>query len=107
MSVNLTGIAGILGSTEAEVTNKLDRLLQMMQIRGAFRKTMSVRGNETFLAIGLCIHNREETLAENPEKTSTVFDGVLPSSLELDEIGDSANEPVGTSGQFTESEPRM
>ncbi len=101
----MTGIAGIAGPSEADVTSKLDAMLDTMQVRGSIRRTMSVKGNDGVLGIGLCVHSKGQSLAEQPEKNSTVFDGTLPSSLELDEIGGLPNEQsfselLGTPGSF-------
>jgi asparagine synthase (glutamine-hydrolysing) len=102
----LTGIAGILATGEDTVTSKLAMILGTMQSRGSIFKSTIVRGNDEFVAIGICSHPHERPTTTRLEETSAVVDGQLPDSLEIEEIGGQADqqslyEAMNTVGPFS------
>ncbi|MBO0887918.1 hypothetical protein J2P12_02330, partial [Candidatus Bathyarchaeota archaeon] len=83
----MTGIAGILGPTGSDVTSRLSVILDSMKDRGSNPRTMVVDGNDRVIAIGLCSHENEPSRMISPEEGSMVADGIVPASLELEDVG--------------------
>jgi asparagine synthase (glutamine-hydrolysing) len=98
----LTGIAGILASSESDATSKLDLMFSAMESRGSIIKRQIVKTRDRFLAIGSCSHVNQESLVLGPDEASVVVDGLLPSILEIDEIGGHVDEKSFSEG-FTTS----
>jgi asparagine synthase (glutamine-hydrolysing) len=88
----LTGIAGILAPSETDASSKSDLVLGAMASRGSIAKKQIVKGIDGVLAIGSCSHTDRESLLDQRDDVSIVVDGLLPSSLELEEIGGEVDE---------------
>jgi asparagine synthase (glutamine-hydrolysing) len=88
----LTGIAGVLASSETDAMSRLDLIFGAMENRGSIIKRQIVKTQDGFLAIGSCSHANQELHGLSRDEASMVVDGLLPSTLEIEEIGEQIDE---------------
>jgi asparagine synthase (glutamine-hydrolysing) len=88
----LTGIAGVLASSETDAMSRLDLIFGAMESRGSIIRRQIVKTKDGFLAIGSCSHTNEESIGLGRDKASIVIDGSIPSTLEIEEVGGQIDE---------------
>jgi asparagine synthase (glutamine-hydrolysing) len=72
--------------------SRLDLIFGAMENRGSIIKRQIVKTQDGFLAIGSCSHANQELHGLSRDEASMVVDGLLPSTLEIEEIGEQIDE---------------
>jgi asparagine synthase (glutamine-hydrolysing) len=72
--------------------SRSDLIFGAMESRGLIIRRQIVKTKDGFLAIGSCSHANQESLGLSRDEASMVVDGLLPSTLEIEEISGQIDE---------------